>query len=484
MNLLLILSDEHNRNIMGCNGNAVIQTPYLDALAASGVNFTNAYCNNPICLPSRASFTIGDYASHHGYWDNAFPYGGETRGFGHRLGDAGYPVITIGKLHYKGNDPATGFPDQRIPLNAKDGIGDVYSCIRSFAQYRPQLGEHVRMARWGSSDYQRYDRVVAEKAVHFLEEEADTYGKPWLLKVGFVLPHFPLVAPEKYKKLYPLEKMPFPKNYRKNERPMHPILEEMRRYMGVQEEFTDEEVLRAVSVYYGMVSQLDENIGMVLDALKRTGQDKHTRVIYISDHGDMIGAHGLWWKHTFYEESVGVPFLLAGPDILSNTTSKTPISLVDLYPTIIDCFGLEPTEEEKRLPGRSILPIAQGESHGLTDDRTIYAEYFAAASVTGMYMLRKGDYKLCYYAYYPNQLFNLKNDPEETNDLAKDPHYVGIMDDLEDELRKIVDPERVSLEARSAQLDKINMYGGFRKVLRGGELITYSPVPSEAFVEK
>ena len=213
MNLLILLSDEHNKKVLGCGGNRLARTPILDGIASSGTNFSSAYCNNPICLPSRASFTIGDYASRHGYWDNAFPYGGEVPGFGHRLGEAGFPVVTVGKLHYKGDDPATGFPDQRIPLNAKDGIGDVFSCARSFEQFRPQLGEHVRKARWGTSDYLRYDRGVADEASRFLTEEAVKHDKPWLLKVGFVHPHFPLVAPEKFKDLFPLDAIPIPNQY-------------------------------------------------------------------------------------------------------------------------------------------------------------------------------------------------------------------------------------------------------------------------------
>lgn len=478
MNLLLIVSDEHNPKIVGTNGNQVVQTPNMDRLAASGANFSHAYCNNPICLPSRASFTIGDYASRHGYWDNAFPYGGETKGFGHRLVESGIPVTTIGKLHYKDTDPATGFPDQRIPLNAKDGIGDVYSASRSVEIYRPELAEHVRMANWGESDYLRFDSGVAEEASRFLKEEASTYDSPWLLKVGFVLPHFPLMAPPKYKSTYPLETVPFPKRYRLEERPYHPVLNEIRRYMGVEGELSEEEVRRAVAVYYSLCSELDENIGRVLDSLNESGQNGNTRIIYLSDHGDMVGAHGLWWKHTFYEESVGVPFMMAGPDIPAGKRVEEPISLVDLYPTILDCFGLAPTDAERQLPGRSLLPVVRDEK-ALDYERPIYSEYFAATSITGMYMIRKGDFKLCYYAYYPNQLFDLRNDPEETQDLATDPRYAEVMDELETELRRIVNPERTSLEARWAQLDKIDEQGGYRLVMNRKEIIPYSPVPAQ-----
>lgn len=476
MNLLFLLSDEHNKNIMGCAGHPVVKTPWMDGIADAGVRFPNAYCNNPICLPSRASFTTGEYASKHGYWDNAFPYGGEVKGFGHRLTEAGYPVVTIGKLHYKGNDPATGFPDQRIPLNARDGIGDVYSCARSFEQFRPELGKNVTAAHWGDSSYLRYDRGIADEAVRFLKEEANTYGKPWLLKVGFVSPHFPLVAPERYKDMYKLKDVVFPKRYGLKERPRHPILDEMRRYMNVEDEFSDEEVRRAVSVYYGMCSELDLQMGRVLQALKETGLDKTTRIIYTSDHGDMVGAQGLWWKHTFYEESIGVPFLMAGPDIGPGRTIQENISLVDLYPTILDCFGIELTEEEKKLPGRSLLPVVQG-ADKLPDDRPIFADYFAASSITGMYMIRKSNFKLCYYAYYPSQLFDMEKDPEETRDLAGDPAYASIIDDLEAELRKVVDPERTALRCRMEQLDKMNEYGGYRRIMKNGPMFAYSPVP-------
>lgn len=477
-NVLFILSDEHNKRISGCYGHPMVKTPWIDSIANSGVRFDNAYCNNPICVPSRASLTIGDYASRRGYWDNAFPYDGETPGFGHRVREAGLPVVTIGKLHYKGNDPATGFADQRIPLNVKDGIGDVFGSLRSLEQHRPNLATNVTSARWGDSDYLRYDRSVAEEAARFLREEANSFDEPWLLKVGFVCPHFPLIAPEKYREIYPPAKVPFPKRYRLGERPQHPVLNEMRRYMNVEGEFTEEEVRRAVAVYYGMTAEVDHQIGRVLTALRETGLDRETLVIYTSDHGDMVGAQGLWWKHAFYEESAGVPFVMSGPGIPAGRVVRQGISLVDLYPTILDSLGLTLTDAERKLPGRSLLPVAAGEEE-LENDRIVYSEYFAASSVTGGYMIRKGDYKLCYYAYCPNQLFNLRDDPEETNDLAGDPAHEQILDELETELRKIVDPERTALQARIAQLDKIDQYGGFKKVLKRGETFTYSPVPTQ-----
>ena len=162
MNLVFIFSDQHSRRITGCYGHPIVKTPNLDSLAATGTRFENAYCNFPICVPFRASMTTGQYAFVNGYWDNAHPYAGEVPGWGHRLREQGYTVVTVGKLHYKDNIPETGFSDQRIPLNVVNGIGDLYGCIRNTDAFRPQIGKAVKNAGPGETSYIRYDIGVAE----------------------------------------------------------------------------------------------------------------------------------------------------------------------------------------------------------------------------------------------------------------------------------------------------------------------------------
>ena len=174
--------------MLGCYGNEKIKTPNLDRLGREGVCFDNAYCNSPICVPSRAVFATGDYASRNGYWDNAHAYEGEVKSWGGRLHEEGYSVTTIGKLHYKNDSPETGFVDQRIPLNIKNGVGDVYGAIRDKEITRYQFRDALLSAGAGESDYITYDREVAQRAAAYLKTEGAGKEKPFVLYVGFVTP--------------------------------------------------------------------------------------------------------------------------------------------------------------------------------------------------------------------------------------------------------------------------------------------------------
>ena len=162
-NVLVILSDEHTRRVLGCYGNRIVRTPHLDALAARGTRFARAYCQTPICVPSRASLATGRWPHAIGAWDNATPYvGTEAPSWGHRLGAQGHHVTTVGKLHYRRVDDPSGFPDQRVPLHVLDGTGDLYGLLRGDMPPRPQSLRHVLDARAGESEYIRYDRAIAD----------------------------------------------------------------------------------------------------------------------------------------------------------------------------------------------------------------------------------------------------------------------------------------------------------------------------------
>jgi choline-sulfatase len=419
--------------------------------------------------------TIGDYCFRHSYWDNAHPYFGTEEGFGHRLVQQGFPVTTIGKLHYKGNMPETGFPDQRIPLNVKNGTGDLTHTIRDGSIRRPFLADEVRKAGPGDSEYLRYDAKVSELAVSFLAHEAKNTEKPWFLFVGFVCPHFPLRAPQEILDLYtPYTKLPFPKGWSKDVRPMHAALEFIRREFCTSD-LNDDIVRKAVATYYGMVTYLDRQIGIVLDALDAAGLRENTRIIYTDDHGDTMGDHGLFFKHSMYEGSVGVPMILAGPDIPSGKVVKDEVSLLDIFPTVLDCMGAESKLEDSRLPGISLLEWAKADKPAM--HRPIFSEYHNVGSDHASFMLRQGDYKLIYYVTYEPQLFNLKKDPDELHDLAHDPAYASILKKLEGLLREICDPEKVDAQAKREQTEMMNQYGGKEVVLRENP-VSYSPVPA------
>lgn len=474
MNMLILFSDQHNREKTGCYGDPYIHTPNIDRLAANGVRFANAYTNNPICVPARAALVNGDYCFRHSYWDNAHPYAGREEGWGHRLTQQGYPVVTVGKLHYKDNIPETGFPDQRIPLNVKGAIGDVSHTIRDGTMRRHFLREEIFSAGEGDSEYLRYDANVAERAVDFLRNEGRGSDKPWCLFVGFVCPHFPWRVPKDIMDLYrPYDKLPFPRQWRIGERPMHPALEGFRREFCMEGDIPDDVVRQAVATYYGMITYMDRQVGKVLDALAESGLENETRIIYTDDHGDTAGDHGLFFKHSMYEGSAGVPLIVAGPDIPKGKVAEQCVSLVDVFPTVLDCVGAKPKPEDAALPGVSLLEIARGER---TEDRPVFSEYHAVGFDRGVFMLRRREWKLIYYVGYEPQLFNLHDDPGETKDLASDPAHREIRLQMEAELRKICDPEEVDRRAKTEQQALLERHGGREAVIEKG-FFSYSPVP-------
>lgn len=393
-NLLFIFSDEHNRDMLGCYGHPVVQTPNLDRLAAEGVRFSSAYCNSPICVPSRASLATGRYVHQIGAWDNAAPYVGDAPSWGHRLTAADHHVTTVGKLHYRQVGDDTGFPDQRLAMHVKDGVGDTYSLIRDNVAPRPQARARALEAGPGESEYSRFDRAIARESCRWLREEAVGYDRPWVLSVGFVTPHFPLIAPREFFDLYPLDRVIFPRQYSLAERPHHPVIDEKRQVFAMDDEWDEETVRRAVGAYYGLCSFLDNQIGTVLQTLRESGLAENTRIIYTSDHGDQVGEHGLWWKSTMYEGAAAVPFIMSGPDVPREQVVDTPISLVDCFPTILEAVGVPPAPEDHDLPGTSLWPVARGERQ---PRRTIFSEYHAVGSRRAFYMVRVDNYKYVYY---------------------------------------------------------------------------------------
>lgn len=478
MNLLYIMSDHHSRDKLGCCGNPHICTPNLDALAANGVAFDNAYCNNPICVPSRASMATGDYGFRDGFWDNCHPYDGRREGWGHRLVQQGHKVTTIGKLHYKNNSPETGFPDQRIPMHLKNGVGNVSICIRDMAIKRPHQRDAILNAGAGDSEYLRYDAEVARLAAEFLRDEAAADGKPWCLYVGFVCPHFPLTVPEELLDLYrPFDKLPFPSQWAPGERPMHPAIQRFREIACTDDGITDDALRKAVACYYALTTYMDIQVGVVLDALRDSGLADSTRIIYTSDHGDSLGDHAVFFKNNMYEGSVGVPLIIAGPDIPRAMRVGQCASLVDIFPSVLECVGAEKKPEDERLPGASLWQYALGER---ADDRPIFAESHTFFYERAVFMIRYKRYKMVWYMQYQPQLFDVENDPGELRDLAADPAYAGVMEDLQRCLREICDLESVDRAAQADQQKVLDRHGGKEKVLRdmGKHFFAYSPPPA------
>ena len=245
-NVLFIMSDEHSREIAGCYGNTIVRTPNLDALAARGAVFENAYCNSPICVPSRASLATGDYVHRTGYWDSAAAYDGRVPSWHHRVREAGHDMVSIGKLHYRSPDDDCGFTEVRLPMYIVDGIGDTHGLLRRHRRVREVARELAREAGRGMSVYTRYDTRVADATVRWLRERGERRddGRPWVLFSSMVSPHYPLIAPDEFYDLYAGVDLPRPRLHDPADRPGHPAIDHYRATWNYDDHF-DEERLRS-----------------------------------------------------------------------------------------------------------------------------------------------------------------------------------------------------------------------------------------------
>ncbi|HVF65728.1 MAG TPA: sulfatase-like hydrolase/transferase [Casimicrobiaceae bacterium] len=471
-NVLVVMSDEHNPKFLGAAGHPYIATPNLDALAARGTRFTQAYTTCPICVPARAAFATGRYVHEIGFWDNGDAYDGSVPSWHHALREAGHRVVSIGKLHFRGRPGDDhGFSEEIVPMHVIEGIGDVKGQVRDDIPVRKGGEKMASYAGPGESSYTVYDRDIAARAQIWLHEEATrAEADPWVLFVSFVAPHFPLIAPPDWYYRYARMNLPMPKQYAKHERPRHPFVDEYARVVDYDPHFaSDVDVRRGLAGYSGLVSSMDENVGKVLRALDATGLASSTRIIYTSDHGDNAGARGLWGKSTFYEEASGVPMIVAGPGVPIGRVVDTPVSHVDCAPAILEAAGARPLGP---LSGESLFDVAQG----ARPSRPVIAEYHAIGSSGGGTMLRHGRYKYCHYVHAPPQLFDLHNDPEELVDLGGDARHAATLAECEAHLRRILDPDEVDARAKSRQGTLVAAFGGREKALARGDL-GYTPAP-------
>jgi choline-sulfatase len=477
-NLLIIMSDEHNPKLLGCAGHALVETPNLDALAARGTRFAAAYCNSPVCIPARAAFATGRYIHQVGFWDNADPYDGSVTSWHHRLRAADHRVVSIGKLHFRSTADDNGFSEEIVPLHVIDGKGDLMGLVRENLPRRGGSYKMAGLAGPGESPYTFYDRDIAARAQIWLREQAPKYrDRPWALFVSFVCPHFPLTAPPEHFYRYYLDRdLPWPKLYDRAQRPDHPYLHDYAASFAYDEHFeTADQVRRAVAGYFGLCSFLDENVGKVLRALEGCGVANDTRVLYTSDHGDNVGARGLWGKSNMYEEVAGVPLILAGADIPAGQVSRVPVTHVDVYPTALEAVGVPAIPAESGFPGSSLFGLATSN----LPDRPAFSEYHGMGSTTGAFMLRLGRFKYVHYAAYQPQLFDLERDPEELRDVAADPGYRSALEACRTRLLEICDPATVDARAKSRQAELLTHNGGRDAVIARGDL-GFSPPPGIA----
>lgn len=415
-NILFIMSDQHHAGFLGCAGHAIADTPALDALAARGTRCAAAYCPYPLCGPSRMACMTGRHPHHLGIWDNSAELGGDVPTFAHALHAGGYDTVLCGRMHFVGLDQRHGFARRLVadvPESAFIAAG--WKLKRVLGDLTDTPGMHpngLRKSGPGRTGYHAYDETVTAAACAFLRAQR-AGGKPFLLTVGYAAPHCPFIAPPEdfahaAARLREADLPPWDAN-------LHPLNAARRRAFFTDPEHPLADRWRSTAAYLGLCRFLDRQIGEVLAALSAAGLADDTVVVYTSDHGEMLGEHGMWWKSTFYDGAARVPLIAAGPGLATGRVLDAPVSLVDLAPTVSALAGVA------ALPGndgRDLLPALRG---GPPPETPVFCEQAFAWDEAVSRMVRLGRWKLCLHHGHAPELYDLVDDPGETRDRAADP---------------------------------------------------------------
>ena len=460
-NLIVIVSDEHSRRYAGCYGDPIAKTPNIDRLAETGTRFSRAYTPSPTCVSARASLATGRWVHQTGCYSSVEAYDGSIPSWGHHLIKAGHQVVSFGKIGYLESSSSNGFSREFLPIHNLNGLGWMGGLLRN-PVYIPddsvEAREFANHIGCGESDYTKYDRAVCDTACTWLRRHGSSQDRPWVMFVSFISPHYPLIAPKEFYDLYDEESVGLP--HRQEELPEHPVMQEYRQFFNFNDHLDEDLTRKARCAYYGLCSFADYLIGRVLSTMDVQRLSDDTRILYTSDHGEMLGNHGIWTKMLMYEDAVAIPMILSGDGVPRGKDVDTPVSLVDCYPTIIESAGETLTKEERELAGKSLFSIANGEK----PTRWLISEYHDGGMSTGTFMLLKDRWKYIYYPGYRPQLFNLSDDPLEDVDLARDPAYASVLQECESALREILDPDAVNEEVFAKQADIIESHGGYERV--------------------
>lgn len=440
-NILLLMSDQHAPQVTGCMGADFVRTPHIDRLAERGVVFENAICNHPHCVPSRAALMTGLETHRIPCYDFLSPLPSHLPTWAHMLRRAGYRTELNGKMHFYGADQLHGF-ERHLNEPSHEKISGF-----RWGEENPDPAKGLQYWRdlhhEGDPLFER--RMAGEQAkvadaTSFLEKAAGDPA-PFCLTVGFFGPHYPQICTEAMYRSYDGAAIPDPKPGGN--------LHERNAYWSDCwgfDRFTEADTAQGRQAYLAMVSHVDDWVGRILQTLEATGQAENTIVIYSSDHGEMWGEHGLWGKQCFYEESVRVPLVVAGPGVARGARVRAPVTLLDLYPTFRDLAGAG--DWDVPLDGRSLAEPLAG---GTLEARPVFAEYFGPDIAGPQRMVRDQDLKLNYYHRQGSELFDLAADPGEMRDRAGDPAMAGEAERLMGLLTEGWDPEALDAAVREDQ---------------------------------
>ena len=460
-NFLIVMTDQHDPMRSAPYGHPFVRTPSMDRLAREGVTFRHAYCNTPLCAPSRMSFMTGRYVHHIGAWDNSTPHRSDLVTWAHQLRALGYDAVLSGKMHFLGLDQRHGFREQiAADLHAENrhaifSWSEVDGPVRAAREWRL-----VEESGPGTSEVIEYDDRAERAALDYLREPT-RQEQPFALCVGLIAPHDPWIVPEPYFSMYyPDVDLPdLPDGHVDNLPPALRVLRDRHRMAGP---FTEEQIRKTRAAYYGMVTRVDEQIGRLLDCLDEQGLAENTVVIHTSDHGEMLGEHGLWRKSNFYEQSARVPLQVRLPDgAHAGRWVEECVSLVDATAAILDLAGVPPGQlVDQRLDGTSLVACLRGD---LPWRDAVFCEYLAHGNDRPRAMLRRGDWKLTYGHVKDGQpqveLYDLAGDPGEFTNLAGRPDHRVVQATLTAELLAHWDPAALAVEIERSQRERLLIAG-------------------------
>ncbi|MCH2664440.1 sulfatase-like hydrolase/transferase [bacterium] len=476
-NILLLMTDQHSKYHLGCYGDELVRTPNLDRLANEGMRFDNTYCASPVCVPSRMSFMTSRRPSANRVWNNNHVLRSDIPTWAHALGIAGYETALIGRMHFVGTDHRHGFEKRPIgeysahhPGASRQGGPHLVKLAGTSGQTR----RAVEVAGRGRTSYQAFDDMIAEKTCEYLREKSESsQDRPFAAVAGFVLPHCPFAAPnDLFDYYYDKVDVPQPTDTERASAP--PAIRKFKQLRGLYPPLDEERIRVARAAYFGLCEYFDTLAGQVLNTLDQAGLAENTLVIYCSDHGEMAGEHGCWWKSNYYEGSVGVPMIARMPGrIAEGSTNPVICNLMDIGPTFCEISDAEPLHD---LDGLSLCGEMTG-SAPLDRDET-FSEHVGQEGIPSR-MIRTGDWK--YYEYHDNTppvLYNLAADPNELFDLGTNSAYESIRLDLSERLHNRWDPPGV--------LDQISRMDQDLRIIEGWGRATEPrhpdtlPIPEDA----
>ncbi len=451
-NVVLVIADQLAPHFTGTYGHPLVKTPNLDALAGVGVRFDAAYCNSPLCAPARFAMMSGQTVSAISAWDNASEFAASTPTLAHYLSVLGYRTIVSGKMHFVGPDQLHGF-EERLTT-------DIYPA--DFAWTPDWERPDERIAKWyhnmdalaeagqALATYQiDYDEEVGSSSVRKLFDLArDPDDRPFFLCASFIHPHDPYVARPEWWDLYDHDEIDLPDPVDLDA--LDPHTRRIRTAIEADTVgFSEEQTRAARHGYYANVSYFDDWLGRIVTALRETDRLDDTVVIVTSDHGDMLGDRGTWFKMSFQERSARVPLVIAGPGVTERVVPNV-CSHLDLLPTLMDIAteGGEWPELATDLDGRSLWPSATGLPDAV-DETT--GEYFAEMTSHPMFMIRRGRLKYIHCDTDPPQLYDVEADPLERTNLVDDPSHHKQAQAFADEVARRWDSDELRRKVLASQ---------------------------------